>query len=262
VNLSQAEIKYLRSLQQKKFRDSERKFLLEGWRPLRDALHSDFTIDLIAVQEEATQKSEHRPILALAREQKILIKELKEVQLNQLSDAVHSQGVLALVRQREESFDAASVQHAQLIVACDHISDPGNLGTILRTCDWFAADALMLSKGCVSVYNEKVIRSTAGSIFHTAVYEDLDFEIVLPTLKSDGFKVLATALNGKSLQGYSLPDKAVFLLGNEAQGVNPQFIQLADAAVSIPRHGKAESLNVGIACGIFLDHWRNRTAKK
>jgi TrmH family RNA methyltransferase len=213
------------------------------------------------VQEEAAQKPEHRPILALARERKIPIKDLKEIQLNQLSDAVHSQGVIALVHQSVDSFDAKSVQHAQLIVACDRISDPGNLGTILRTCDWFGADALLLSEGCVSVYNEKVVRSTAGSIFHIDVFENLDFEIVLPTLKSDGFKVLATALNGKSLQGYSLPDKAVFLLGNEAQGVNTQFIQLADAAVCIPRHGKAESLNVGIACGIFLDHWRNRIAK-
>ena len=71
--------------------------------------------------------------------------------------------------------------------------------------------------------------------------------------------MVATALNGKTLKTYSLPEKVVLLLGNEAQGVNPQLIQQADAVVSIPRYGQAESLNVGIACGIFLEHWRNRS---
>jgi TrmH family RNA methyltransferase len=262
VYLNQSEIKYLRSLQQKKFRDAEHKFLLEGWRPLRDALHSSFRIELIAVLAEASQKPEHRPVLTLAREHGILIKEIKEVQLKQISDAVHSQGVIALVYQQTKSFDAKSIQPAHLLVACDRISDPGNLGTILRTCDWFGAGAVLLSEGCVSLYNDKVIRSTSGSIFHLPVFENIDFDIVLPNLKSEGFKVVATALNGKTLKAYSLPEKVVLLLGNEAQGVNPQLIQQADAVVSIPRYGQAESLNVGIACGIFLEHWRNRSDQR
>jgi len=260
--LNQSEIKYLRSLQQKKFRDLEHKFLLEGWRPLRDALHSSFRIEFIAVLAEASQKPEHRPFLSLARERGILIKEIKEIQLKQISDAVHSQGVIALVVQQTEPFDAKSIQPAHLLVACDRISDPGNLGTILRTCDWFGADAVLLSEGCVSLYNDKVIRSTAGSIFHLRVFENIDLDIVLPNLKSEGFKVIATALNGKTLKSYSLPEKVVLLLGNEAQGVNLQLIQQADAVVSIPRYGQAESLNVGIACGIFLEHWRNRSGQR
>jgi RNA methyltransferase, TrmH family len=259
VYLSQSEIKYLRSLQQKKNRDAENKFLLEGWRPLRDALHSSFNIEFIAVLAEASQKPEHRPILALARERGILVKEIKESQLKQISDAVHSQGVIALVYQQKESFDVKSIQSAHLIVACDRISDPGNLGTILRTCDWFGVSAVLLSEECVSLYNEKVIRSTVGSIFHLKVFEDMDFNTVLPNLKKEGFRVIATALNGKALKTFSLPEKIVLLLGNEAQGVNIQLIQQADAVVSIPRYGQAESLNVAIACGIFLEHWRNRS---
>jgi RNA methyltransferase, TrmH family len=262
VYLSQSEIKYLRSLQQKKIRDAERKFLLEGWRPLRDALHSSFHIDFIAMLEEASRKAEHRPILTLARERGILIKELKEKQIDQISDAVHSQGVLALVHQQRETLNILSLQSAHLIVACDRINDPGNLGTILRTCDWFGADAVFLSDGCVSLYNEKVVRSTAGSIFHLDIYENMDFESILPDLQSKGFNIIATALNGKVLTNYSLPDKIVLLLGNEAQGIDLPLIQQANAIVSIPRYGKAESLNVGIACGIFLEHWRNRIEQK
>ena len=257
--LNQSEIKYLRSLQQKKIRDSEQKFLLEGWRPLRDALHSSFRIDLIALLADASQKPEHRPILVLARERGIPVKEIRELQLKQISDAVHSQGVIALVHQQRSPFDVTSFQSAHLIVACDRISDPGNLGTILRTCDWFGADAVLLSEGCVSLYNEKVIRSTAGSIFHLNIFENVGFDAILPTLKSEGFKVIATALNGKTLTAYSVPEKVILLLGNEAQGVSPELIQQADAVVSIPRYGQAESLNVGIACGIFLEHWRNRS---
>jgi RNA methyltransferase, TrmH family len=258
VYLNQSEIKYLRSLQQKKFRETERKFLLEGWRPLRDALHSSYNIDLIAVLSEASQKPEYRPVLTLARERGIAIKEIKEIQLKQISDAVHSQGVVALVCRQEKLFDAKSYQSAHLLVACDRITDPGNLGTIIRTCDWFSADAVFMNDGCVSLFNDKVIRSTAGSIFHLNVFENIDFNSVLPSLKLEGFKVIATALNGKLLKTFSLPEKVVLLLGNEAQGVDPQLIQQADAIVSIARYGQAESLNVGIACGIFLEHWRNR----
>jgi len=258
VFLTQSEIKYLRSLQQKKFRDAERKFLLEGWRPLRDALHSSFHIEMIAVLSEASQKPEHRPVLALARERGISIKEIKEIQLKQISDAVHSQGVVALVCRQEMTFNPKCFQSAHLLVACDRISDPGNLGTIVRTCDWFGADAVFLNKGCVSLYNDKVIRSTAGSIFHLSVFEDIDFNIVLANLKSEGFKIIATALNGKPLKTFSLPEKVVLLLGNEALGVDPQLILQADSIVSITRYGQAESLNVGIACGIFLEHWRDR----
>ncbi|MBN1396731.1 MAG: RNA methyltransferase [Bacteroidetes bacterium] len=256
--LSQTEIKYLRSLKRKKFREIERKFLLEGWRPLRDALQSNYKIELVAVLSEASEKPEHRLVLMLARERGIEIKEIKDLQLKQISDAVHSQGVVALICQQENSFDINNLKTAQLVIACDRISDPGNLGTIIRTCDWFGADAVLLSEGCVSLFNDKVIRSTAGSVFHLNISENLDFESVLPNLKSESFKITATALNGKSINTYRLPDKVVLLLGNEAQGVNPKLIQQADAVVSIARHGKAESLNVGIACGIFLEHWRNR----
>jgi RNA methyltransferase, TrmH family len=262
VYLNQSEIKYLRSLQQKKFRDAERKFLLEGWRPLRDALHSSYNIELIAVLSEASEKPECRPVLTLARERSIAIKEIKELQLKQISDAVHSQGVVALVCRQDKLFDAKSYRSAHLLVACDRVSDPGNLGTIIRTCDWFSADAVFLNNGCVSLFNDKVVRSTAGSIFHLNVFEDIDFNIVLASLKSEGFKIIATALNGKSLRTFSLPDKVVLLLGNEAQGVDPQLIRQADAIVSIARYGQAESLNVGIACGIFLEHWRNRTDRR
>ena len=262
MNVTQSEVKYLRSLQQKKYRDTERKFLLEGWRPLKDALESDFHIEMIAALPGSNQNPEYQSVLANAKNHDIPVKELKEVQLKQISDAVHSQGIIALVQQHVEPFDVKFLRSEKCIVVCDTVSDPGNLGTILRTCDWFGVDMVLLSEGCVSLYNEKVVRATAGSIFHVKVYENIDIKTVLPYLQSESFKVIATALDGTPLHSSTLQEKSVLILGSEAQGVNPDILQLADEVVSIPRFGKAESLNVGIACGIFLAHWRNRPVRK
>jgi TrmH family RNA methyltransferase len=260
--VTQAEIKYLRSLQQKKYRDAERKFLLEGWRPLHDALESGFCIEMIAVLPGAHQNTVHQSALALAKNRDIPVKELKEVQLRQISDAVHSQGVIALVHQHVEPFDAKLLHSAKFIVACDTVSDPGNLGTILRTCDWFGVDTVLLSEGCVSLYNEKVVRATAGSIFHLKVFENLDIKAALSHLQSDSFRLVAASLDGKPLNSSILQERSILILGSEAHGVNPDILQQADELLCIPRFGKAESLNVGIACGIFLSHWRNQSMGK
>jgi TrmH family RNA methyltransferase len=261
MNMTQSELKYLCSLQQKKHRDAERKFLLEGRRPLYEALHSDFHIELIALTKEALQEQEYQSLLTLAKERRIPIKDLKEVQLKKISDTVHSQGVVALIHQKKEVPDIDNLRNVSIVVACDRISDPGNLGTILRTCDWFGVDAVLLNENCVSLYNEKVIRSTAGSIFHLKVFENVNFGTALPTFKSAGFKVIATALDGKSILTTTLPEKIVLLLGSEAHGLDPELLRQADEVLSIPSFGKAESLNVGIACGIILEHWRNKLNK-
>ncbi|RPI05149.1 MAG: RNA methyltransferase [Ignavibacteriae bacterium] len=262
VNATQSEIKYLRSLQQKKYREEERKFLLEGWRPLQDALESEYCIEMIAVLPGANKISEHQSMLARARNRNIPVKELKEVQLKQVSDEVHSQGVVALVQQRREVFEVSHLQFSKFIVACDSVSDPGNLGTILRTCDWFGVDAVLLGGGCASLYNEKVVRATAGSIFHLNVFENLELSAALSDLHSEGFRIIASALEGTAYHSFEHPKKTVLVLGSEAHGVEERILKLADEVLRIPRYGKAESLNVGIACGIFLAAWRNQLAGK
>ena len=169
---------------------------------------------------------------------------------------------MALVHQQIEEFGIEKLQFAKLIVACDHINDPGNLGTILRTCDWFGVDAVLLSEGCVSVYNEKVVRATSGSIFHLKVFENLELKTAISHLQSESFKLIATALDGKPLGSKTLHEKSVLILGSEAHGVNPDILRQVDEVLSIPRFGKAESLNVGIACGIFLSNWRIQPVRK
>ncbi len=146
------------------------------------------------------------------------------------------------------------------VVACDGINDPGNMGTILRICDWFGIDAVLLGKGCVELYNEKVVRSTAGSILHIPILENISLMHELPKMKQNGFSLLATALDGKILgQEYLFPAKSVLILGSEAHGVSGDIFSLADETITIPSYGKAESLNAGIACGIIAAKWRNQS---
>jgi TrmH family RNA methyltransferase len=183
---------------------------------------------------------------------------VKAFQLKQISGEEHSQGIIALVHQREGTFNANLIQSANLIIACDRVSDPGNLGTIIRNCDWFGVDMILLNQGCVSIYNEKVVRSTAGSIFHLNIFEDTNFCEMFLNLKSNSFKILAAALEGESINSEKVTNKSVILLGSEAHGIDPQLLKQANKVLSIPRYGKAESLNVGVACGIFLAHWRNQ----
>lgn len=256
MQINNSELKYLRSLGQKKVRDVEKKFILEGWRSLSEAIDSDFPIEYIAITNEAGEKSVNRSLLKTIRQKQIPIKEIKANQLEKISSTIHSQGVIALLRQKEIKLDEYKIKNSKLIIACDRISDPGNLGTIIRICDWFKADIILLSKGSVSLFNEKVIRSTAGSIFHCNVIENVNILEMISLFKRQGYRIIATALNGTSLYEAELPERMLLLLGNEGEGLAKEILEHSDEIFSIPRFGKAESLNVGIACSIFLFNYR------
>jgi TrmH family RNA methyltransferase len=261
MRLTKTQVKYLHSLSQKKIRSSEQKFILEGWRPLADALASNFKVELIAATDEQTADPRFAALNEQARDKKIAIYSLTEAELKYLTDTVHAQGILALVEQRRCTFDDVNKKILKRVVACDGIGDPGNLGTILRTCDWFGVDAVLLGKGCVDLYNEKVVRSTVGSLLHLPVLEDVSLIHELPKFKQNGFSLLATALDGKTLdRKYSFPAKSLLIIGSEAHGVSDEIFSLADEKITIPSYGKAESLNAGIACGVILASWRLQSA--
>ncbi|MEK6565945.1 MAG: RNA methyltransferase, partial [Bacteroidota bacterium] len=138
--------------------------------------------------------------------------------------------------------------------------DPGNLGSIVRCCDWFGVDALLLSQGCVELHNEKVVRSSTGSLFHVQVVEDVDCSDVLHQLKKQSFAIIATA--GDAPSEYTKIDparKICLIFGSEAHGVSKEVHKTADLIVKIPKFGQAESLNVGVTCGIILAHLRMRS---
>ena len=263
MHLSKSELKYLRSLSQKKFRDAERKFLLEGWRAVKDALNSTFKIELAAILPRYVENPDYETILHQLETRRVAVKEVTELELKQISDTVHSQGIVALVHQRRHDIRAIFDGKSNLIVAADSIADPGNIGSILRTCDWFGVDAVLLGKGSVELYNEKVVRSTAGSIFHMPVVEDVDLAETLPKLRTNGFYIAATAGDGMSGYGsIEAMEKTAIVFGSEAKGISREVREAANTIARIPKFGQAESLNVGVVCGIILAHIKSNQNPK
>lgn len=255
MRLSQSELKHLRSLSNKKTRVRERKFLLEGWRGLKEALQAPSQIELVAVLPNVLANSDYAKMLGDVERRRIPVKEISERELQKVAEMVHAQGVVAVVHQRKSPNLETLLGDASLIVAADGVSDPGNLGSVLRTSDWFGADALLLGKHSVELHNEKVIRSTVGSIFHVPVLEGVDLPSTLLNLKSQGYFVVALSADGKnSLLDTHFRQKNVVVLGSEAHGVSPEVRKVTDVVVRIPKFGRAESLNLGVACGVVLAH--------
>ncbi len=255
MQLSKAKLQYLRGLAQKKIREKENKFLLEGARAISEALLSKAIVEMV-VATSAAQRN-YQKVIEIAIEKKIPVYTISENDVSIITKTVHTQGILAVVNQLNYTINDVPLDHGSMIVACDSITDPGNLGTLIRSCDWFGVNAVVLSRGSVSLYNEKVIRSTAGSIFHLPVIEHVDLMSLFDMLKKQGWFVVATTLKGTLVNSkFKFPSKTILVFGNEAHGISQQLQRVADESVTIPSFGRAESLNVHTACCSLLTAWR------
>ena len=252
--ITQAKLKSFQKLTQKKYREEEKKFLVEGVHLVEEALESDWEIESLlicpVILKIKTEGIEHR-----AKGKGIEILELSDWEFEKLSDTVTSQGIIAIVKAQKRSLNELlkNLPTQSLLVALEEIGDPGNVGTILRTCDWFGVQGILLSNATVELYSPKVVRASMGAIFHLPIIDDVDLGAALHTVRAAGFKVIATVSEeGSTLSSYEFPDKCVIVFGNEARGVSPEVKHGADGLLTIPKFGKAESLNVGIACGVVL----------
>jgi TrmH family RNA methyltransferase len=258
-NSPQSRLRYLQRLTQKKYREEEEKFLIEGPLLIQEALESDWEVSEILLTDEFLRKEAASNIIKSAERKNVAIRKLSEKDLKKLSDTVTSQGIIGVVERRRVTLNEfwRTSQGQSIVVALDDISDPGNVGTILRTCDWFNIQGMLLSKNAVELFSPKVVRASMGAIFHLPIIEGVDLPEVLQTAKQYGFKVIVTSLDrGKQLQSVTFPEKSIVILGNEAHGVSTAVLSEADELLTIPRFGKAESLNVAIACGVILSSIR------
>jgi RNA methyltransferase, TrmH family len=263
MRITKNEIKYVHSLSLKKNRQSEQKFVVEGWRALKEVLSSSSKVEIVGVLPRYLDDRDYRGILSNLEERGALVRELTETELSALADTVHAQGVIAVVHQKKRSLEPELLKRASLVVIADTVSDPGNLGSIIRSSDWFNVDLLLLGKGCVELYNDKVVRSTVGSIFHLPIVEGIDLPSTLKMLKENGFSVIALSGDGKhAYDEQAMPAKTAIVLGSEAHGVSSEVRALANDIVRIPKFGKAESLNVGVAYGIVVAHLRGQKEHK
>ena len=168
-----------------------------------------------------------------------------------ISDTKTPQGVLSVIRQPEYSLDDI-IKNGDLYVILEDIQDPGNLGTIIRTAEGAGVSGVIMSKGCVDIYNPKTIRSTMGSVYRVPfVYTD-DLKSAIAKLKENGIEVYAAHLKGKSDYDDISYRRAAFLIGNEGNGLSDETALLADTYIRIPMEGQVESLNAAVATAILM----------
>ncbi len=232
---SRAEIKLIKSLEKRKFREETSLFVVEGEKLVEEVLKSDFSIEKIYRKEEIgedmmsriTHLSSPSPVLAV----------------------VNIPGKEKIVVPSKEGF----------YIVLDSIKDPGNLGTIIRLSEWFGIDAIYCSPDSVDVYNSKVVQATMGSLFRMSViYTPLD-KLIEASLDS-GIQVYGTFLEGSSIYSSSLPHNAMVVMGNESEGISPSVSSLINNKIHIPNFCKeyygAESLNVAVATAVICSEFR------
>lgn len=246
--ITRNELKYYSSLTQKKFRESESKFIVEGVKNVTEGLNSHFDCEIVFATFEFAEMNKY--IFGKIKNKNIRIEILRSQDFIRISETKTPQGIAAVFNYAKLNFDPKKTE-SDILVYLDNISDPGNLGTILRSCDWFGINEVLISKFSVDYLNPKAIRASMGSIFHLYVFEELDHDILIK-LKEYDYLIISTDLDGKNLFEFKFPKKFVLVFSNESTGPSEEVKKISDTVVTIPKLGQAESLNVAIASGIVL----------
>ena len=251
--LSREKVKKIAQLKTKKGRKKNGKFLIEGTRSCEEGIKSAWEIESLLYTYKAEENPRIKQILSNAEKRGAELVQIKQNLLEKISDTVTSQGIVGLVKIKDFTQEFLLQRKPELLLALDSIKDPGNMGTLIRTADAFGVDGVILSEDCVDLFNPKVVRSTMGSIFHLPILRDVDLQNFLSDLKKADFKTVFTELEqGKTLDSLDFSGKICLVMGSEPEGVSKDLIKLADQLMKIPIPGKAESLNVAVACGILL----------
>jgi len=246
--LSQKSLKHLNKLEQKKFRQEEGGFIVEGVKGVKEALLTKANVVLLVIEKTKENEPDFSELIKLATKNHILIEYCNEKEAKKIKTTETFPGVLAVVKQVKVGLNDL----AGTIICLDGVKDPGNLGTIIRTADWFGVKSIILSEDCVDLYNPKVVRSTMGSIFHLNILESTNFVQDLKKLKKNGYQLNGLVMDGENLNKIKTSNKNVYIFGSESHGIRPEVEKILDNKYTIPGNGQAESLNVAVACGILL----------
>jgi RNA methyltransferase, TrmH family len=238
--LSKSQISFIKSLHQKKYRKENGIFIIEGIKSIEEFTQSNYQIHSIYYLAQY-----HSLLPALPANIKLF--EVNNAELDKISTLQAPQGILALVNLPKPPVFEASILKNTFTLVLDGVQDPGNMGTIIRTADWFGFKQVICSANCVEVYNPKTVQATMGSLSRVNVfYEDLP-----SVLKAVKLPVFGAVLDGKSIYKSDWGKEGLLILGNEGQGISPEVMKLITNPVTIPRIGGAESLNVAISAAIL-----------
>lgn len=238
--VSKNQIKLITSLQQKKYRKQEQLFFAEGVKVVQELLHSNFELqDLFTTKQDFLTVPKNK------------VHAISEAELKKISALTTPNTCLAVFKIPK----AKEMVEKGLIVALDDVRDPGNLGTIIRLCDWFGIETLFCSEESVDIYNPKVVQATMGSISRVnVVYGNLE-----TFLSQTKLPVFGTFMDGKNIYQEKLPKEGIIVMGNEANGISSSVEKLVSERIAIPRFGNlqvTESLNVATATAIILSEFK------
>jgi len=247
--VSKSTVKYIQSLQQKKFRDASSVFIAEGPKVVSELIDTG-SFELKALYATAGWiEDQHLKVGFLDADR---IYEVSDNELKRLSGMKTPHACLAVFSQREISVPAPD-NHLMLML--DDIQDPGNLGTMIRTADWFGIKQIICSPHTADCYNPKVVQSTMASLGRV----DLLYTNLSDWLKKHEEKMLLCAtLYGKPIHEVEVENDQVLVIGNESKGISNEIINRASECITIPKYGKAESLNAAVAAGIMMSHFVNQ----
>ena len=238
-HLSKSQVKWVRSLQQKKYRDEHGVFVAEGKKCVEE-LRSAFELVLLATPENTT-----------------------DTEIEQMSSLRTPQGIIGVFRKPTGNYQL-STGNSPLLLALDGVQDPGNLGTIIRTCDWFGIHDIICSHDTADCYNSKVVQATMGALARVRVHY-VDLPKVLVDSKAQGIPLYGTLLEGKNMyQANAIPNKqhGIIIMGNEGNGISQVVREIITHPLLIPSYpteaDTSESLNVGIATAIVLAEFRRK----
>ncbi len=247
-------IKLVKSLNQKKYREKEGLFYIEGYKFVKEAVLSSWSVNAVLVSDSFLSGS-FGDEWAEVSKRGLNIYNLPDRLFKELTDTENPQGIMAVVEQRNQTQNNLKelFKAPNLFVLLDGIRDPGNMGTIIRTADSAAFTGVILTNDCVDIYNPKVVRAAAGSILHIPCIQTDDIEEAFSILKSNGIKIYSAVMFGTdSCYELHLSENIALVIGNEANGVSPAVVEMSDGSVYIPMLGSAESLNASVAAGILI----------
>jgi RNA methyltransferase, TrmH family len=252
TSVDNPKVKYFNSLKEKKGRDRSGSFLIEGIHLVQEALEAGLIVRVL-YSENIMRGHEGKELIGKLISSGVPMEEASEQVMKKISDVETPQGIIASAKTTEHDLsDILNAKDPLILVACG-IQDPGNLGTMVRTADAVGAAGLIMTEGTVDPFNEKVVRATAGSIFHLKLVKFNDIIELVTSLKRRGIRVISTSADAKKPYfeaDYSGP--VAVLIGNEGQGMKPEVLRISDVTASIPMVGRAESLNASVSSAIIL----------
>ncbi|MBX2976239.1 MAG: RNA methyltransferase [Ignavibacteriaceae bacterium] len=255
--ISKASLKYYSSLLQKKFRVAENKFLVEGKKLVLEGISSGYIPEIVLVS--SAFKNNASELISDLLNRNILVEEVKDTDFSKIAETENPQGITAVFNKKDfpKYRELKTILKAgkNLIVFLDSVSDPGNLGTIIRNADWFGILTIVLNKNCVEVFNPKVIRSSMGSVFHVDIFEQVDESTFFEDAKKHGYKLVISTLDGVDVFTFEKRENYIIALHNESHGAGQMLRETADYKIKIPQKGKAESLNVASASAVIFSEF-------